>query len=38
VLASALEKHISDNLVNCFSPQEKIRIYFDRERLAKKLP
>jgi hypothetical protein len=32
----AIEKHISDNLVNCFSPQEKIRIYFDRERLATK--
>ena len=30
----AMEKHISDHLVNCFSPQEKIRIYFDRERLA----
>jgi hypothetical protein len=30
-----LGKHISDNLVNYFSPQEKIRIYFDRERLAK---
>lgn len=29
-----LGKHISDNLVNYFSPQEKIRIYFDRERLA----
>lgn len=29
-----IEKHISDNLVNCFSPKEKIRIYFDRERLA----
>jgi hypothetical protein len=34
--AAAIEKHISDNLVNCFSPQEKIRIYFDRERLATK--
>src|SRR5258708_20976129 len=32
--AGAIEKHISDNLVNCFSPQEKIRIYFDRQRLA----
>jgi hypothetical protein len=32
--AAELQKHISDNLVNCFSPQEKIRIYFDRERLA----
>ena len=31
---ATLEKHISDNLVNCFSPQEKVRIYFDRERLA----
>jgi hypothetical protein len=30
----ALGKQISDNLVNYFSPQEKIRIYFDRERLA----
>jgi hypothetical protein len=30
----ALRKHISDNLVNYFSPQDKIRIYFDRERLA----
>lgn len=30
----AIEKNISDNLVNCFSPQEKIRIYFDRERLT----
>ncbi|HYW41755.1 MAG TPA: hypothetical protein VE959_02785 [Bryobacteraceae bacterium] len=29
-----IKKHISDNLVNCFSPQEKISIYFDRERLA----
>jgi len=36
MFASALEKHISDNLVNCFSPQEKIRIYFDKGRLAKK--
>jgi hypothetical protein len=34
--AGVIEKHISDNLVNCFSPQEKIRIYFDRERLATK--
>jgi len=34
--AGALEKHISDNLVNCFSPQEKVRSYFDRERLASK--
>jgi len=34
--AGVIEKHISDNLVNCFSPQEKIRIYFDRERLASK--
>jgi len=34
--AAVIEKHISDNLVNCFSPQEKIRIYFDRERLASK--
>ena len=32
--AATVGKHISDNLVNCFSPQEKIRIYFDRERLA----
>src|ERR1019366_7565601 len=32
--AGTLEKHISDNLVNCFSPQEKVRVYFDRERLA----
>jgi hypothetical protein len=32
--AGVLQKHISDNLVNCFSPQEKVRIYFDRERLA----
>jgi hypothetical protein len=31
---ATIEKHISDSLVNCFSPQEKIRIYFDRERLA----
>jgi hypothetical protein len=31
-----IQEHISDNLVNCFSPQEKIRIYFDRERLATK--
>jgi hypothetical protein len=31
---ATLDKHISDNLVNCFSPQEKIRVYFDRERLA----
>jgi hypothetical protein len=30
----ALGKHISDNLVNYFSPHEKLRIYFDRERLA----
>jgi hypothetical protein len=34
--AGVMEKHISDNLVNCFSPQEKIRIYFDLERLASK--
>src|SRR4051794_14309963 len=27
-------EHISRNLVNCFSPKEKIRIYFDRQRLA----
>jgi TIR domain len=33
---SALEKDISDNLVNFSSPQEKVRIYFDRERLATK--
>jgi hypothetical protein len=32
--AAVLQKHISDNLVNCFSPQEKVHIYFDRERLA----
>jgi hypothetical protein len=32
--AAVLQKHISDNLVNCFSPQEKVRLYFDRERLA----
>jgi hypothetical protein len=31
-----IEKNISDDLVNCFSPQEKFRIYFDRERLAGK--
>jgi hypothetical protein len=31
---AALDDHISDNLVNYFSPHEKIRIYFDRERLA----
>jgi len=33
-VAGVLAKHVSDNLVNCFSPLEKIRIYFDRERLA----
>src|ERR1035438_4570644 len=33
---SALEKHISDNLVNCSSPKEKLSIYFDRKRLAPK--
>jgi TIR domain len=32
--AGVLQKNISDNLVNCFSPQEKVRVYFDRERLA----
>jgi hypothetical protein len=32
--AAVIERHISDNLVNCFSPQEKIRVYIDRERLA----
>jgi hypothetical protein len=32
--AAVLEKNISDNLVNCFSPQEKIRIFFDVERLS----
>lgn len=32
--AASIEKHICDNLVNSFSPQEKVRIYFDRERLA----
>jgi hypothetical protein len=32
--AAVMEKHISDNLVNSFSREEKIRIYFDRERLA----
>ena len=32
---ATLEKHISDNLVNSFSPKEKIRTYFDRQRLAK---
>ncbi|MEP7366939.1 MAG: toll/interleukin-1 receptor domain-containing protein [Acidobacteriota bacterium] len=31
---ATLEKHISDNLVNYFSPREKIKIYFDRQRLA----
>lgn len=30
---ATLEKQISDNLVNTFS-KEKVRIYFDRERLA----
>jgi hypothetical protein len=34
--AAVVGRHISDNLVNCFSPNEKIRIYFDRERLASK--
>src|SRR6202035_2635599 len=34
--AEAIGKHISDNLVNSFSPQEKVRIHFDRERLASK--
>lgn len=29
-----LEKHLSDNLVNFASPKEKVRIYFDRKRLA----
>src|SRR5271165_7629187 len=33
---STIKKHVSDNLVNCFSPEEKIRVYFDRERLASK--
>ena len=32
--AATVEKHISDNLVNCFSPKEKIRTYLDRQRLA----
>jgi hypothetical protein len=32
--AKALEKHVSDNLVNPASSQEKIRIYFDRKRLS----
>ncbi len=32
---ATLEKHIADNLVNSFSPKEKIRIYLDRQRLAK---
>src|SRR4051812_10933563 len=32
--AATLERHISDNLVNCFSPKEKIRTYFDRQRLG----
>src|SRR5215471_14051133 len=31
---AVLQKHISDNLVNSFSPQDKVHIYFDRERLA----
>jgi len=31
---AVLQKHISDNPVNSFSPQDKIHIYFDRERLA----
>src|SRR5262245_20114490 len=30
---AALEKQISDNLVNAFS-KEKVRVYFDRQRLA----
>ena len=29
-----VEREISDNLVNFFSPKEKVRIYFDRRRLA----
>jgi hypothetical protein len=29
-----IEKHISDNVVNWFSPREKVRVYFDRQRLA----
>jgi TIR domain len=35
-LAGAIEKQISDNLVNCHSPQEKVKVYLDRERLATK--
>jgi hypothetical protein len=31
-----VENEISDNLVNFFSPKEKIKIYFDRKRLAAK--
>ena len=31
-----LEKHLSDNLVNFASPKEKVKVYFDRNRLAKK--
>ncbi len=30
-----LERHLSDNLVNFFSPKEKVRVYFDRTRLGK---
>ena len=29
-----LEKHLSDNLVNFASPKEKVKIYFDRDRLG----
>lgn len=29
-----IEQYISDNLVNYYSRQEKVRFYFDRERLA----
>jgi hypothetical protein len=32
-----IKEYVSDNLVNCFAPQEKIRIYFDRERLASQI-
>src|SRR5664280_48328 len=32
--AGVMEKQVSDNLVNSFSPKEKVRVYFDRERLA----
>ncbi len=30
-----MEKHLSDNLVNFAAPKEKVKVFFDRKRLAK---